>query len=216
MIASVILVAAGSSKRMGGGVNKPYLDLDGRPVIFYSLSVFSEIPEIKEIIAVIREQDRSACEKIVKKYNFKKVRIEIGGKERQDSVFNGIKKLRKDCSIVLIHDSARPFITKKLILKLIEEAGKHKAVIPVVPAKDTVKRSDNGITISNTLDRKILYLAQTPQVFSVKIIKEAYEEAHKAGFRGTDDSMMVERLGKLVRMTPGDEKNVKITMLTDL
>lgn len=216
MIISVIIVAAGSSKRMGGKANKPYINLKGLPVLCHSISSFFQNPRIKEIIIAIRKKDEKICCNLVKKYKYKNVKAVFGGKARQDSVFNGLKAVRKDCRIVLIHDAARPFASKKLIGNLIENALKFRAVVPVIPVKETVKKSSDGNFIDATLDRTKLFLAQTPQAFDYKLLLSAYRKAYSENISGTDDSMLVERLGVPVKIVPGEEGNIKITTKSDL
>lgn len=216
MTISVIIVAAGSSKRMKGNVNKPYLRLRGFPVLYYSISRFLKIKKISEIIVVIRKKDKKSLHYLIKKYKFKNVKVIFGGKIRQDSVFNGLKAVSKGCKIVLIHDAARPFVSKELISSLIKNAAKFNAVIPVLPIKETVKRSSDRKFIDATLDRNKLFLAQTPQVFDRELILNAYKKAYKENIYGTDDAMLVERLGNPVKIVLGEEKNIKITTKDDL
>ena len=216
MIATAIIVAAGSSKRLGSKINKPYLELNGKALLCHSLSAFAGAAEIKEIIVVIRKEDEELCRSVVRHGCHKNVRFIEGGKERQDSVYNGLKKVRKDCKLVLVHDAARPFIDTAFVEKLINTASKHRAVVPVLHVKETVKRSSTGKYIDETLDRKKLFLAQTPQVFDYRLLLKAYERAVEDNFYGTDDSMLVERMGTPVMLVPGDERNIKITVKEDL
>lgn len=213
---SAIIAAAGSSKRMGSKVNKPYINIKGLPILCYSIVKFLKIQRISEVIVIIRKKDEKICHYLIKKYKFKNVKTVFGGKVRQDSVFNGLKAVRKDCKIVLIHDAARPFVSKELINNLIKNAIKFNAAIPVLPIKETVKRSSNGNFIDATLDRNKLFLAQTPQVFDYKLILNAYEKAYKENVCSTDDAMLVERLGNPVKIVLGEEKNIKITTKHDL
>ncbi len=216
IIASAIIVAAGSSKRMGGKTNKPYIEINGKPMLAYSLEVFAQVPDIKEVLVAVRADDEAACKALIRKGKFGNVRLVIGGKERQDSVANALKKVRKDCRAVLIHDAARPYITPDLVSRLLLSAEKHRAVLPVIPIKDTVKRSMNGKYVDETLDRKQLFLAQTPQVFDYRLLIRAYERAHDEGYYGTDDASLVERLGIPVMIFPGEEGNMKITVKEDI
>ncbi|MFH1823688.1 MAG: 2-C-methyl-D-erythritol 4-phosphate cytidylyltransferase [Candidatus Firestonebacteria bacterium] len=213
---SVVIVAAGLSKRIGGKINKPYICLKGFPVIYYSISIFIKDPQIKEIILVIRKKDEKTCKQVLQKYNFKKIKITFGGKERIDSVCNGLKKVSKATDIVLIHDAARPFITRKLVDRIIKNAVKYKAVIPVIPVKDTVKESLDKKFVHATLDRHNLFLVQTPQGFDYRLIIEAYKNACKDKFHYTDDAMLVEKINYPVKIIRGDEKNKKITLGSDL
>ena len=213
---SAIIVAAGSSKRMGSRINKPYLLLKGFPLLYYSISTFLKNSKINEVITVIRKQDKKIFSELAKKYKFKKIKYVFGGKVRQDSVYNGLKAVKKNCNIVLIHDAARPFITNKLVNSLIKNAVRHKAVIPVAPVKETVKRSSDKKFIDATLDRGKLFLAQTPQIFEYNLIMDAYKSAYNSNFYGTDDAMLVEKMNHPVRIIFGDEKNIKVTTINDI
>ena len=148
--------------------------------------------------------------------NFKNVKIAYGGKERQDSVYNGLKLLDEKCDVVLIHDGARPFVSDKIIDKSIEEAKEHKAIVVGVPVKDTIKVIDNDKNIVDTPNRSVLWAVQTPQTFDYNILIDAYKDAFKNKFYGTDDAMLVERIGYKVKMLEGSYNNIKITTQEDL
>ena len=140
----------------------------------------------------------------------------IDGKERQDSVYNGLKLLDKKCHVVLIHDGARPFVSDKIIDNCIEEAKNHKAVVVGVPVKDTIKVIDKDKYIVDTPNRSVLWAVQTPQTFDYNILIDSYKDAFKNGFYGTDDAMLVERIGYKVKMVEGSYNNIKITTQEDL
>ena len=146
----------------------------------------------------------------------KNVKIAYGGKERQDSVYNGLKLLDEKCDVVLIHDGARPFVSDKIIDKSIEEAKEHKAIVVGVPVKDTIKVIDNDKNIVDTPNRSVLWAVQTPQTFDYNILIDAYKDAFKNKFYGTDDAMLVERIGYKVKMLEGSYNNIKITTQEDL
>jgi 2-C-methyl-D-erythritol 4-phosphate cytidylyltransferase len=213
---SVVVVAAGSGKRMNIGINKQFIKLGEKEVIAHTIQVFYINKDIDEIVVCIKpEEEKYFVDNIINKYNFKGVKIAYGGKERQDSIFNGLKKLDEKCNIVLIHDGARPFVDDKIIAESIEEAKVKKAVVVGVPVSDTIKIVKDG-EIESTPDRSLLWAAQTPQVFEYNTIKKAYEDAYESGFYGTDDSMLVERIGQKVSMVMGSHKNIKITNQEDL
>ncbi|MBS5788644.1 MAG: 2-C-methyl-D-erythritol 4-phosphate cytidylyltransferase [Clostridioides difficile] len=213
---SVIVVAAGSGKRMNIGINKQFIKIGDMEVIARTIQVFYQNKNIDEIVVCIKpEEEEYFIETILKKYNFKGIKIAYGGNERQDSIYNGLKKLDTNCNIVLIHDGARPFVDNKIIDESIKEAISKKAVVVGVPVNDTIKIVNNGV-VENTPDRNLLWAAQTPQVFDYLTIKSAYEDAYKEGFYGTDDSMLVERIGQKVSMVMGSYKNIKITNQEDL
>ncbi|WP_315168334.1 2-C-methyl-D-erythritol 4-phosphate cytidylyltransferase [Metaclostridioides mangenotii] len=213
---SVVVVAAGNGKRMNIGINKQFIKLGEKEVIAHTIQVFYINKDIDEIVVCIKpEEEEYFVDNIINKYNFKGVKIAYGGKERQDSIYNGLKKLDEKCNIVLIHDGARPFVDDKIIAESIEEAKIKKAVVVGVPVSDTIKIVKNG-EIESTPDRSLLWAAQTPQVFEYNTIKKAYEDAYESGFYGTDDSMLVERIGQKVSMVMGSHKNIKITNQEDL
>ena len=172
---------------------------------------------IEDIVVVVKEDESEFFKKeILDKYNFKNVKIAYGGKERQDSVYNGLKLLDEKCDVVLIHDGARPFVSDKIIDKSIEEAKEHKAIVVGVPVKDTIKVIDNDKNIVDTPNRSVLWAVQTPQTFDYNILIDAYKDAFKNKFYGTDDAMLVERIGYKVKMLEGSYNNIKITTQEDL
>jgi 2-C-methyl-D-erythritol 4-phosphate cytidylyltransferase len=153
---------------------------------------------------------------IVEKYHFKKVlKVVRGGKMRQQSVWNGLKAIRTECSIVIVHDGVRPFVTPKMIehsIKVAEETG---AAVTAVQAKDTVKRAVKGKKVQ-TLPRDEIWLAQTPQTFQFPLLMKAYQKANQEEISGTDDAFLVERLGHPVTLIEGNYSNIKITTTEDL
>ena len=183
----VVIVAAGTGSRMNMGINKQFIKLEGKEIIAYTIEKF---------------------------YNNSK--IAYGGKERQDSVYNGLKLLDEKCDVVLIHDGARPFVSDKIIDKSIEEAKEHKAIVVGVPVKDTIKVIDNDKNIVDTPNRSVLWAVQTPQTFDYNILIDAYKDAFKNKFYGTDDAMLVEWIGYKVKMLEGSYNNIKITTQEDL
>jgi len=210
---SAIVLAAGKGKRMNSTLSKPLLRISGKPLIVYSLEAFNRHSGIDEIILVISPKNRKAIEKEIKN-KFKKIKgIVLGGRRRQDSVKNGLNKLSPESNLVLIHDCARPFIKAGFISKLIASAKKFGAAIPGVPVKATIKSVKSGM-IEKTLDRKNLWEIQTPQVFRKSLIQEAYSKFSKAGV--TDDSSLVEKLAKAVKIVRGSYNNIKVTTQEDL
>jgi len=213
-----IIVAAGKGKRMGADINKVYLPLGGKPVIVHTLEAFCHIRQIDEIVVVLSAEDMDYFKKeIANRYNFSKPIFTVeGGMERQISVYNGLMALPDDVDIVVIHDGARPFITPDLIGQTIEEAREYGAALVAVPVKDTIKEVKSDLRVSSTLNREILWLAQTPQAFCHSLIVKAHKKAVEQGFTATDDSALVERLGKSVRIVPGSYENIKITTKEDM
>jgi len=218
MKCSVVIVAAGSGKRMKSDISKQYLTINEKPILAHTIDKFENCSYIDEIIVVVAENDISYCkEKITEKYDFKKVRkVVSGGNERQVSVFNGLKEVDKSTDIILIHDGVRPFIKNKDIIKIIEQTRLYKACVIGVKVKDTVKICDENNNVLETPDRKYLWAAQTPQAFFSDIIISAYKKAFYDNFIGTDDCMIVERTGIKVKMIEGSYDNIKITTPEDL
>lgn len=213
----VVIVAAGTGSRMKKDINKQFIKLDNKEIIAHTIEKFYKNENIDDIVVVIREDEENYFNKnIIDKYDFKNIKIAYGGNERQNSVYNGIKKLNKDCKVVLIHDGARPFVTNDIIKKSIKEAKDHNAIVVGVKVKDTIKVvSENG-NIIDTPNRSYLWAVQTPQVFKYNIITKAYEDAYNNNYYGTDDAMLVERIGYNVKMIEGSYNNIKITTQEDL
>ena len=214
-----LVPAAGMGKRMGAGINKQYLLLDGKPILAHTLAAFEQSPLVDGICVVIPEDEIPYCrEHVVERYGFSKVRqIVAGGKERQQSVLNGLRAMEgtPDDDVVLIHDGVRPFVTAEILARAAAVAAESDGALVAVPAKDTVKMVENGV-ITATPPRETLWLAQTPQAFRYAVIRAAHEMADAERFLGTDDAMLVERLGRQVRVVVGDYRNIKITTPEDM
>lgn len=214
---SVIIVAAGKGKRMKTNINKQFININNKPILYYTLKCFDECDEINNIILVIDSDHINYCKsEILSKYDLKKeIIITTGGLERQNSVYNGIKLIDSNTDIVLIHDGVRPFIEKDLILQVAYCAYEYGGAILGVPVKDTIKVCTDNF-VESTLERSKLWSVQTPQGFQYKLILRAYEEAIKDNFIGTDDSMLLERLGYKIKLIEGSYSNIKITTQDDL
>ena len=213
---SVIIVAAGSGKRMNMDINKQFIKLNKKEIIAHTIDVFYKNKNVDEIIVCIKKEEEELFkDKIINKYSFKNIKIAYGGKERQDSIYNGLKCLDDKCDIVLIHDGARPFVDDRIINESIKVAREKKAVVVGTPVKDTIKVVCDGI-INDTPNRVNLWAAQTPQVFEYKLITKAYEKAYENNYYGTDDSMLVENIGQEVAMIMGSYDNIKITSPEDI
>ena len=215
---AAVVLAAGSGKRMGTAVHKQYLLIKDRPVIYYTLQAFED-SEVDEVILVTGADEVDYCRKeIVEAYRFKKVRdVVAGGKERYDSVYEGLKAL-SGCDYVLIHDGARPLISRTLINANINCVQETKACITAVPAKDTIKVADDNGYVADTPDRSRLWQIQTPQSFSYALVLEAYRKREEAmDGTMTDDAMVVEKYtSHPIRLLKGDYCNIKITTPEDL
>lgn len=210
----VIIPAAGQGSRMKAGYNKQFITLDDRPLIVHTVAVFEEDPWCERIILVANEKECDEMSTLMKKWQMMKVETIVpGGKERQDSVFEGLKRAKE--TVVLIHDGARPFVTKDLIHALVRTAADKGGAVLAVPVKDTIKEVDNGL-ITNTPERKTLWAAQTPQAFQKDLIEKAYEKAAREQFRGTDDASLVEKYGEKVHIVEGSDENIKLTTPLDI
>ena len=218
--AFALIPAAGMGKRMGVSINKQYLQLDGLPIVARTISVFEQSPHIEAIYLVIPDAEIPYCrEHVVAACGFcKVVQIVPGGRERQNSVMNGLRAMRPhldDNDVVVIHDGVRPLITAELLRESIEVACDNDGALVAVPVKDTIKTVRDGI-VTNTPDRASLWQAQTPQSFRFGTIYAAHQAAELDGFIGTDDASLVERRGGTVRIVRGDYRNIKITTPEDL
>lgn len=212
---SVVIAAAGQGKRMKLNKNKQFLLLEDKPVIIHTLEIFQSDDWCEAIIIVGNESEKEQIRELTKLYGISKVkRIVSGGKERQQSVYNGLKALTKDM-IVLIHDGARPFVKTEHLHDLVKEANRTEAAILAVPIKDTVKES-SGSKVSHTVDRTNLWSVQTPQAFHLKAILEAHQWAEQNEFLGTDDASLMEGLNKTISIVTGDYFNIKLTTREDI
>jgi len=213
-----IVPAAGSGNRMGRELSKQYLSLGGMPLLVHTLNAFEKCPLVDALLVVVPPSDVEAVRTgMLPRWNLKKLAGVIpGGKERQDSVRAGIEALDRDTDIVIVHDAVRPFITVGLIENCIRAAEKEGAATVGVPVKDTVKEVGADGRVVRTCDRNLLWLTQTPQAFRRDIIENAHRAAVRDGYRGTDDTSLVERIGIAVRMIRGDYGNIKITTPEDL
>lgn len=214
---SAIIVAAGTGSRMNANINKQYLKLCGRPVLVHTIEAFERSPYISEIIVVIHQQDRGLFEEIVMPFGFRKISAVVdGGADRQASVYNGLGHVHPQSSIISVHDGARPLITAGIIHESIMIAQRYGVSCVGVPVKDTIKQVNPDKTVAITPDRSGLWAVQTPQVFQREILVRVHEKALEDGYRGTDDSVLAERLGIPVMMVPGSYTNIKITTHDDL
>lgn len=217
VITSVIIPAAGQGSRMQASVNKPYLLLDHKPVLAYTLDAFEQCPLIDEIILVINQSEFEICRReVLKPYRYTKVKLVAGGRTRQESVYHGLLAVSAQTDMVMTHDGARPLIEEAVIAACIAETAKYQATVVGVPAKNTIKIIDDQGLVKNTPDRNYLVEIQTPQTFDLKLLKKAHEQALAQGLEGTDDAFLVEQLGVPVKVVIGDYANIKITTPEDL
>ncbi len=214
----VIIAAAGNGTRMQEKTNKQYKILNNRPVLAYSLEFFEELGVVDEIIVVTRKKDLDYCKhEVIEKFGFTKVTAIIpGGKERQDSVYAGLQRMRNDTDFVAVHDGARPLLSSRVVHELLKEAKEWGAAIPGVVSKDTLKMVDRDGFVRQTLDRESVFHIQTPQIFKYDELLEAYRQAFEEQFTGTDDASLFERYIGRVKVVEGDYRNIKITTPSDL
>lgn len=213
-----LIPAAGMGKRMGKEGKKQFLLLGNMPVLAHTLKVFEGIDEVNEIIVIAPAGEEGFClNEIVEKYRIHKVtKVVPGGKERQDSIYNGLRVVSNETACLIIHDGVRPFVSRDTIKKSIELSKEADGVIAGVPVKDTIKRVSKDMFVEATMNRSQLWHIQTPQAFKYKIINEAYNKAYLDNFRGTDDAALVERLGYKIRVIQDNYDNIKITTPDDM
>ncbi len=216
---TAIVLAAGQGKRMGTKVQKQYLEIDGKPVLYYSLNVFEQSAVIDEVVLVVGENQVEYCySEIVLRYGFDKVKTVVeGGAERYHSVWNGLQEVNED-GYVFIHDGARPFINEEILNRAYEDVQKCKSCVVGMPVKDTIKLADSEGFVNNTPERSLVWMIQTPQVFESGLVKKAYALLmEQDNVQVTDDAMVVEQmLGHKVKLTKGSYENMKITTPEDL
>ncbi len=213
-----IVLAGGVGKRMGSSTNKQFLLLDNKPIIVHTLQVFQECRPVDGIYLVVNHKDLPVIqEEILEQYHFNKIlKLVIGGRLRQDSVRNGLEAIDEACDIVTIHDAARPFVSPSFVEKSIFLMEMFDAIIPAIPARDTIKAISKEGFVMKTLERDTLWQIQTPQTFKYDLIVKAYREGMAKKLCGYDDSTFIEYLGKKVKVMEGSPYNIKITTPEDL
>lgn len=216
---TAIVLAAGQGRRMGTKVHKQYLELAGKPVLYYSLKAFACSDVIDEIYLITGPGEEKYCRReIIEKYEIPKVtKILPGGAQRYHSVWNGVQEMEEE-GYVFIHDGARPFVNHEIIERVFQEVIHHKACVVGMPVKDTIKVVDDNEFVKNTPDRKSLWMIQTPQVFENHLIKGAYSMLMRESYINvTDDAMVVEQMLKYpIKLVCGSYENIKITTPEDL
>ena len=206
-----VIVAAGSSERMGGR-DKMSVLLKGKPLLAWSVDVCQGCTLVQQIVIVLREHNMKLGERLVEERAWTKASVCLGGPRRQDSVKEGIRQLR-DCGWAVIHDGARPFLTLELIWNGVEAARGTGAAVAAVPVKDTIKLADDTGLVTATLERGRLWAIQTPQVFAFDVITQAYQEL---ATEVSDDAAAVERREGKVKLYMGSYRNIKVTTPEDL
>jgi 2-C-methyl-D-erythritol 4-phosphate cytidylyltransferase len=220
---AAILPAAGLGTRMGAETPKQFLELEGVPIVILSLRRIASCELVTDIIVATRAdgiaklEERIAAEKLKQK-----VRVVRGGDMRQESVARALEEVTDDTDLVAVHDAVRPFVTREQIARVIEEARRCHAAILGIPAMDTVKEvkraslPEDVALITGTIPRERVVLAQTPQVFATRLLKEAFARAQADGVSASDEAGLVERLGHDVHVVLGSERNIKITKPADM
>lgn len=210
-----VIVAAGSSRRMGGE-NKLLLEIDGVPVLARTLSAFQKCAAIRDIVLVCREQDIMPYTELAKAFSIDKLcTVTRGGETRTESVLAGITAAPENAVLVAVHDGARPLVSEAVITEAVTTAAEYGAAAPVVPVKDSIKRIEDG-NIAADVARNTLAAVQTPQVFRKDLLRRALISAAERGYSFTDDCAAVESLGTIVKATHGSYQNIKITTPEDI
>jgi 2-C-methyl-D-erythritol 4-phosphate cytidylyltransferase len=218
-----IVPAAGLGTRMGGDKPKQFLELDGVSLVVFALRRLAACPSVSEFIVATRPEEIGILqEQIARAHLERPVKVVAGGETRQDSVGKALAQAPADTEIVLVHDAVRPFVTRDQVERVIAEARERGAAILGIPAIDTVKEVKRAslpqdvALISSTIPRERIVLAQTPQVFSYALLRDAFAKARRDGLTGSDEATLVERFGHDVYVVLGSERNLKITRPSDM
>ncbi|AQK99063.1 2-C-methyl-D-erythritol 4-phosphate cytidylyltransferase, chloroplastic [Zea mays] len=212
---SVILLSGGQGKRMGANMPKQYLPLLGLPIALYSLKTFCQLKEVKEVVVVCDPDYSDVFEGSIDNLQIP-LKFARPGKERQDSVFNGLQEIDGDSELVCVHDSARPLVSSEDVKKVLEDAAVHGAAVLGVPVKATIKEANTNSFVVKTLDRKTLWEMQTPQAMKPNLLRDGFELVKRDGLEVTDDVSIVEYLKHPVYITEGSYTNIKVTTPDDL
>ena len=218
---NVIIAAAGKGTRLGMGMNKAFVKLAGVPIIVHNLRQLNNLPDLGTVFIVVGSGELTEAEKMLKKYQtgyFPLVRWQLvaGGRQRQDSVANALAQIKEKTGWIAVHDGARPFAASELFAEVWSTARKTGAAIAAVPCKNTIKEVNPEKLVNATLERSRLWAVQTPQIFSLELLRKAYAQLQKAGNMVTDDAGAVEQIGGKVAVVMGNYKNIKITTPDDL
>ena len=214
-----VIAAAGNGERLNCCSSKMLARISGRPLLAYTLDAFEKSDRIDEIILVLRSQDQNTIEQeVLKKVQYRKLTSVVpGGVTRQESVYQGLKSIKKDHDLVVIHDGARPFVRGQMIEKSIDLIDSYDGVIIAVQVIETIKRASGPkIIVDETVNREEYWIVQTPQTFRLGYIKALYQRAEAEGLMVTDDAAIVEHYGGKIKIIPGSRENIKITTSVDL
>jgi len=211
-----VIVGAGKGTRFGNNQPKQFCPIAGKPILDWTLHRFEVCPLVDAIILVVPEGMKEETKKRLSLSRYRKLKkVTEGGEERTDSVYQGLICVDEDTQVVLIHDGVRPLVSLSLINSVIRQTEIYEAVVPGVPVKETVKEKDGQGLVIKTLPRNRVYLIQTPQGFKYQLIKEAHQMARSLNWKTSDDAGLLEKLGKKVKIIPGEESNIKITTFFD-
>ena len=214
---TAIIVAAGKSERMGASTDKAFLNLGSKPVVAWSLLAFERCVDVDQIVLVVRKDQIVAAKAVVRMFGISKIRAVVaGGVRRQDSVQNGLKEVDSDTRVVVIHDGARPCVVPETISETVKIARRSGAAVVGCRIYDTVKFVEKGSVVTRTEDRSKLWVVQTPQAFTVSLIRKAYAAVQEAKREVTDDASAVEFIGEPVKIFETAKPNLKITTVEDL
>lgn len=212
-----IIAAGGSGTRLKSKIDKPYIVLGGKPLIIHTLGICERVEAVDEVIIAVHPKKIDLCAQLIKKYKIRKVsQIIAGGKTRQESVYNGLAAVPEGTSVVIIQDCARPFTDPQVVAESVRVARKYGGSLVGVPASDTIKRVGKDRFVEGTLNRAMIWYAQTPQTFRFAEIKRCYEQAKKKGIVATDDAYLFELFGGRVKMVEAGSCNMKITTPADI
>ncbi len=211
-----VIPAAGQGVRFGGDTRKQFLSLQDKPILLHTLEAFEASPLVNGVVLVAPESDQAFLKKLLVGTKVTKIgAIVPGGPTRQDSVKNGLSALPV-CDMVLVHDGVRPLVSVELLARTIKAAEACGAAVPGLPVRETTKQVDLQGMVVQTMDRAQLWSIQTPQAFRYEVLQRAFAQAEKDKFYGTDEAMLVERLGFPVKVVMGEPWNLKITTAEDL
>ena len=211
----VIIAAGGSGSRTGSAELKQFRWIAGKPMLLHSLQRFQQRPDVAMVVCVLPRQYVGDPPPWIFQCDTDRLLLSIGGRERQDSVSNGLEDIPAECSIVVVHDAARPFFTDATADAAIAAAREGKCAVPILPMTDTVKRLDSANAVIETVDRAGVWRVQTPQAFPRELLEQAHAAGRKDGVIGTDDASLCERLNFPCIGVPGSERAMKITTDAD-
>ncbi|HMJ20043.1 MAG TPA: 2-C-methyl-D-erythritol 4-phosphate cytidylyltransferase [Gemmatimonadaceae bacterium] len=211
----VIIVAAGSGSRTGSAELKQFRWVAGKPMLLHSIQTFQARVDVAMVVCVLPREHVGDPPPWIFQSDADRLLLSVGGRERSESVANGLEDLPSECEIVVIHDAARPLVTSETIGRVIDEARKGNGAVAALPVTDTLKRVDSSGRVIETVDRFGLWRAQTPQAFPRKVIERAHKEAREADRIVTDDAALCEKIGLPVVVVRGSERALKITEEND-